>query len=186
MKRIWRCGVAVLMLSACAVSGKPAPEARYVLGATAPAASAPASLPPLEVSVSALPWLDRTDFYYRLLYADRNRLYHYAESDWAARPASLVAERFRLALPAAAGSARARLLRVELLDFSQHFEAADRSRVELRAALELRDAVSGALLARTPLAQSRPAAPNAAGGAAALGEATDALVAEALQWAARP
>ena len=176
---------AALVLAACAVSGKPAPQARYVLGAGAPAQVAPAGLPALEVSVTALPWLDRTDFYYRLLYADRNRLYHYADSDWAARPASLVAERFRLALPAA-GPARARLLRVELLDFSQHFDSVERSRVEVRAALELRDAASGTLLASTPLAQSRPAAPNAAAGAAALGEATDALVAAALQWAARP
>ena len=91
--------------------------------------------------VRAPAWLDDTGIVYRLLHEDALRTHSYGMSKWAAEPASLVTDRLRSRFAALAQgvlapgfSARSDYtLRVELEDFSQHFEAASQSRALVRA-----------------------------------------------------
>jgi cholesterol transport system auxiliary component len=138
--------------------------------------------------VRAAPPLDDTGIVYRLLYQDGARPAVYAMSRWAAEPAVLMTDRLGSRFAAVAGavvtpgySARSdHTLRVELEDFSQHFQAPGTSRVVLRARATL-------LGSRRPLAQrvfelERSAPSNAPGAVKALTEAADAFVEELVTW----
>jgi len=141
--------------------------------------------------VRAPVWLDDTGIVYRLLHEDALRTHAYAMSKWGAEPASLVTDRLRSRFAALAGgvvapgfSARSDYtLRVELEDFSQHFEAASQSRVLLRARATLLDSEGRKLLAQRVFEVGRPAAPNAPGAVKALTEATDVFLEEVATWA---
>lgn len=74
-------------------------------------------------------------------------------------------------------------LRVELEDFSQHFQAPSQSRVLLRARATLLSTEGRKVLAQRVFDVERPAAPNAPGAVKALSEANDAFVEELAKWA---
>ena len=142
--------------------------------------------------VSAPAWLDGQGIIYRLSYENAARPQAYAQSRWAAPPAALLTQRLRGLFAAAAvsgivtGSDGARAdyaLRVELEDFSQSFDAPDRSRVTVRARASLVDVAGRALAAQRAFAVERPApSPDARGAVAALGEASDELIEQLLRW----
>ena len=143
--------------------------------------------------VYAPAWLDSSGIIYRLNYQDTARPQAYANSRWAASPAQLLTQRIRSRFAAAAvgvvtGGEGARAdyaLRVELEDFSQSFDAADKSRVAMRARATLVDLASHALHAQRTFALERPAPPDAAGAVKALSETSDALIEELLEWTAQ-
>ena len=146
----------------------------------------------LVAPVSAPAWLDDNGIVYRLLYEDASRTQSYATSKWAAEPAALITDRLRSRLAAisegivAPGfSARSDYtLRVELEDFSQHFQAPAQSRVWLRARATLLGTEGRKLLAQRVFDVERVAAPNAPGAVKALTEATDAFLEDVVKWLA--
>jgi cholesterol transport system auxiliary component len=75
-------------------------------------------------------------------------------------------------------------LRVELEDFSQHFDGASQSRAVLRARATLLDSEGRKLLAQRAFEVARSASPNAPGAVKALTEATDVFIEDVAKWAA--
>ncbi len=161
-----------------------APASTYDFGP--PLTGAPAATVPIVVHDTAAPaWLDSPGIVYRLAYANAAEPRVYGSSRWVSSPANLLTQRLRTTVGGLAPTDGVRAehsLRVELLEFSQTFDAPDRSRgvLRLRATLSR----SGALIAQRTLALERPAAANdAAGGARALSEAADAAATEVAAWA---
>jgi cholesterol transport system auxiliary component len=158
-------------------------------------AGSPAALtrpPALSVAeVNAPAWLDSPLMFFRLNYANDQQPRAYANSRWTMAPAQLFGQRLKsrlaqaggIVLPAADGAANVPLLRIEADDFTQTFDSPAHSsaRIALRATV---------FNARTMTAQKTfvkqvpaPSA-DAAGGARALAEASDALIADMIVWLA--
>ncbi len=142
--------------------------------------------------VSAPAWMDSSAIYYRLAYQDPARPQAYALSRWVMPPARLVGQRLRAkitdsnaaAVFTPADGARADFtLRLELEEFSQVFDAADKSRgmLRLRASLIRNRAV----VAQESFGVERAAAtPNAEGGVRALIAASDEAGDRLVDWLA--
>jgi cholesterol transport system auxiliary component len=135
--------------------------------------------------------LDGTAMLYRLAYADARQLRPYAQARWSMTPAQLVRQRLREQLSAQRtvlnpGEAPANLtLRLELEEFTQIFDQPDHASAQVRLRATLVDTQAGRerLLAQRQASAQRPApSPDAAGGVQALAAATDAVVAELVQW----
>ena len=184
--------LSALLLSACALPERtPAPQ-RYDFGPVAASAAegAPAARPVLALRVQASAALEGTAMLYRLAYADAQQLRAYAQSRWAMAPAELLQQRLRdglarhyTLLPSGEGGSR--LLYIELEEFSQQFTAPAESHglLRLRASVLQRTAAGEQLLAQRDLQLQQPAtSADAAGGVRALAAASDAAVAELVQW----
>lgn len=175
---------AALLLAGCALGGHSGPPATvYDFGPPAVrAAAAPVSF---AVEVRAPAWLDGTAIAYRLAYEDPLRLRAYAGSRWAGAPAQLLAQRLRQQLGAAAANGAVDcLLRVDVQEFTQVFDTAERSRGVVQAEAFLLDA-HRRILARRVFSVERPAASqDARGGAAALVAASGQLGGELAIWLA--
>lgn len=191
------------VLGGCALPERPARATVYDFGpgpVATPASTRLAPLPPVALAdVEAAGALDGTPVLYRLGYADAFQLHPYAQARWSMTPAQLVRQRLReglgvrravltaeegAAVPQADGT-RARVLRVTLEEFSQLFEspASSVGLVRLRATLLDGSAGGERLLAQRSVIAQRPAASgDAPGGVRALAAATDAAVAELVQW----
>jgi cholesterol transport system auxiliary component len=181
------------LLSGCALPERgPAPVLydfgdRPLVEAAYTAASA---LPSLATSVQASAALDGTAMLYRLAYSDERQLRAYAQARWAMPPAELLQQRLREVLSQQRvvlmpGEGAQLLLRIELDEFSQVFEFPGQSSGLLRLRATVLRSTSGGdkLLAQRSLRVQRPASSaGAAGGVRALSAATDAAVAELVQW----
>ena len=196
---VWACLVfpAILALGGCAFLEKPLRPVVYDFGpgVQAAATAAAAQLPLLTLlEVEASGALDNTAVLYRLVYANAQQLLPYAQARWSMPPAQLLRQRLRESLAqrrsvlnpgdgnlTGAGMA----LRVELEEFSQLFEAADRSvgLLRLRATL-VQNGVGGERLLGQRLVVVRRAAPtaDAAGGVRALTDAAAAAAEEVESW----
>ena len=189
----------MLGLPGCGVLQTPARAVVYDFGPGAvvsPAASAGTPLPVLVLAdVESPAALDTTAVLYRLNYSDAQQLRPYAQARWSMPPAQLVRQRMRetlgqqrAVLPQADGvapRAAALTLRVALEEFSQLFEAADRSTglVRVRATLSQGGAGRDQLVAqRSFVVQRDSTSADAAGGVRALTAATDAVIADIDQW----
>ena len=141
---------------------------------------------------SAPAWMDSQGIYYRLAYEDAARPQAYAFSRWVMPPAALLTQRLRAAIAQASKAAvftpadgvrGEYALRLELEEFSQVFDAADRSRavVRLRASL-----IRGrGVVAQQSFSVEQPAAtPNAEGGVRALIAASDEAGTKLVDWLA--
>jgi len=186
-----------------ALPDKPARATLYDFGPGPLAAGAePAapSLPPvLLADVDAQARLDGTQILYRLVYGDGNELRPYGQSRWSMAPTQLLRDRVRdgLALrrvvlgpDESANVARVdgRLplrLHLTLDEFCQYFEspASSYGLVRVRATL-LAASASGDRVVGQRGFSARQAAPSAdaPGGVKALALASDALVAQLVQW----
>ena len=146
----------------------------------------------LVAEVTAPAWMDNSNIYYRLAYQDPSRPQAYALSHWVMSPAALLGQRLRASIARAStagvfvpadGVRAAYTLRLELEEFSQVFDAADRS----RAVLRLRASLIGQ---RNIVAQQgfnlehAAATPNAEGGVRALIAASDAAGEKLVDWLA--
>lgn len=192
-------GTVTLGLAACSALQ---PSARPVVydfgpGALAPVAASRQASPPALVlaDVEAPGALDGTAVLYRLAYSDTQQLRPYALARWSMPPAQLLRQRMREQLgqrrtvlnPVQGVSAPGNVmtLHVELEEFSQLFEAADRSSglARLRATLGEDSAGGEQLVAQRSFVVQRPSASaDAAGGVRALTMATDAILQELEQW----
>jgi cholesterol transport system auxiliary component len=143
-------------------------------------------------SVNAPIWLEGTGIVYRLLYEDGARPRVYSMSRWVASPADMLTERVRdrfadvarAVVTAGYGAREDYVLRVELDNFSQQFDAPDRSRIVLRARATLVSGSQRTLIAQREFAAERAAEPNAPGAVKALSEATDAFIDDLVKWVA--
>ncbi|MDQ0588741.1 cholesterol transport system auxiliary component [Variovorax paradoxus] len=198
-------GLALLLAGCGALPDKPARATLYDFGpglaASASAANPPAAaLPTLALAeIESNTRLDGTQILYRLGYADANELRPYGQSRWSLPPAQLLRQRLRDALAErrtvlgpeeSATIARAEgkvpdTLRISLDEFSHYFESAGSSTglVRMRATL-IRGTTGGdRVLGQRSFTVRRPApSADAPGGVKALAAATDAAVAEIVQW----
>jgi cholesterol transport system auxiliary component len=144
-------------------------------------------------AVTAPPWLDTTRIAYRLGYQDPRRVLAYNNSRWAATPPMLLTEAVRARFAGAAervvsgvdGAQADYVLRVDLEDFSQAFDAPDRSRVAVRARATLVDRRTHAIVAQRTFRIVHPAPPDAAGAARVLATASAELIRQLLDWTAQ-
>jgi cholesterol transport system auxiliary component len=144
-------------------------------------------------SVNAPTWLEGTGIVYRLLYEDGARPRVYSLSRWVAPPADMLTDRVRdrfadvarAVVTSGYGAREDYVLRVELDNFSQQFEAPDRSKVMLRARATLVSGSQRDLLDQREFNIERPAEPNAAGAVQALGEGANAFIEELVNWVAQ-
>lgn len=187
---------APMLLSACATPG--GSVTRFDLGPPPTATSFDPNLTNTRAlaQVSAPARLDSPAIVYRLAYDDADQVRAYAQSQWAAAPASLLSQRLRerLSLALSAGVSRASehpasdyLLRVELEEFSQVFDTPQTSHALLQACATLVDLRRHELVAQHVFEVRQPAlAPNAAGAAHGLRDATDRFINELLHWMDQP
>lgn len=204
-------------LAGCALSRPAARPAVYDFGpgplSGAPAAptgqvAAPALAPLILDEVQASSALDSNAVLYRLAYVDAQQLRPYALARWSMPPAQLVRQRLREQLgqerallepgaifslgkrlaPVTASSVTPPTLRLELEEFSQLFEAPNRSvgLLRLRATLTQASPAGDALLGQRSIVLQRAApSADAAGGVQALRLATDDCAQELAQWLAQ-
>ena len=186
--------------SGCALVDKPSRAMVYDFGPGAlngPVAKATDSLGVLALAeVEADSALDDKAVLYRLVYSDAQQLLPYAQARWSMAPAQLVRQRLRevLALRRTVlsagdgnltGSKSVMVLRVQLEEFSQLFDAPGQSTglVRLRATLVQGSPGGDRLLGQRSFAVQRPApTPDARGGVRALAAATNTAVEEIEQW----
>lgn len=185
----------VALLAGCALPQRGPSPLLYDFGVrpssgTAAAAATAAVLPALATSVQATPALDGNAMLYRLAYANEQQLRAYTQARWAMSPAELVQQRLREGLGGQftvlrPGEDAQRVLQLELEEFSQVFEAADKSSglLRLRATVRQRLPSGERMMAQRTVVVKRPApSADAAGGVRALSAATDAAVDELAQW----
>jgi len=198
-------GLALLIAGCGALPDKPVRATLYDFGpgvaAPATAAQPPAAaLPTLALAeIESNTRLDGTQILYRLGYADANELRPYGQSRWSLPPAQLLRQRLRDALAErrtvlgpeeSATLARAEgkvpdTLRISLDEFSHYFDSAGSSvgLVRLRATLIRGGSGGDRVVGQRTFTVRRPApSANAPGGVKALAAATDAAVADVVQW----
>lgn len=183
---------------------KPVRSTLYDLG-PGPAASAdPAGRQPAIVlaDVETPTALDSSALLYRLAYSDPHQLHPYSRARWSSPPGRLVEQRLRehlggdrvvldltqSAALARSGGAMPRILRVELAEFSHHFDGPQQSAgvVRLRATLAENTPAGERVLGQRLFVQRLPApTPDASGGVRALTAATDAAAREMAAWLAQ-
>jgi len=196
------------ILGACgALPDKPARATLYDFGAgplprsAAAATASPTRLPPMLLAdIEAHARLDGAQILYRLAYSDGNELRPYSQARWSVPPTQLLEQRLREALAqrrvvlgAEEGTNIARVegkvpnsLRLTLEEFSQYFESPTKSfgMVRVRATLMNTTSAGDRVLGqRTFSAQELAPTADAPGGVKALAAASDAVVAQVVQWA---
>jgi cholesterol transport system auxiliary component len=187
-----------LPLAGCTlVPERPGQPARHDFGPASPLPATAAVLPaPVAIGTVAAPdWLNSPALAYRLLWETPGRLRAYASTGWAAPPSALLAERLRERAAARGGSAHvhavegaapAALLRVDLTEFAQWFDAPDQARAVVRVRASLLSALTRAPIAQRAFSSERPCAtPDAPGAVSALIVASQQVVDDLLDWAAQ-
>ena len=195
---------AALLATGCAGPDRPVRSTLYDFGPgaiVAQPANRMAPLPAMALAeIEASPALDSTAVLYRLTYADAQQLRPYAQARWSMTPAQLVRQRLRehlsqrravinpgegVVVATGAPSVATLTLRIELEEFSQLFESADKSvgLLRLRATVVQATAQGDKLVAQRSVVIQRPGpSADAPGGVRALTAATDAAIAELDTW----
>ncbi|HVX06118.1 MAG TPA: ABC-type transport auxiliary lipoprotein family protein [Rhodanobacteraceae bacterium] len=188
----------LLMLGGCGAASRQNVVLRhYTLGAwPAVATTSPhAKGAVLRIARIEMPaWLQGTGLYYRLAYRNGNVIAAYANSDWAAPPASMLEQRLRAtfaddggwrAVVGPASNAQADFtLHVSVDDFSQVFTAPGESSGVLDATATL-DGADDALVAQRHFRFSAAApTPDADGGVKALDAASRDFARQLREWLA--
>lgn len=182
-----------VLLAGCALPQRGPSPLLYDFGvrpSSGAAAATAAALPALAITAQATPALDGNAMLYRLAYANEQQLRAYIQARWAMSPAELVQQRLREGLSGQftvlrPGEDAQRVLQLELEEFSQVFDAADKSSglLRLRATVRQRLPSGERMMAQRTVVVKRPApSADAAGGVRALSVATDAAVDELAQW----
>ena len=179
------------VMGGCASKGQP--TAQYDFGPL-PAMNAQPAHPAGAIIVADLTGpaaLDSEHMTYRLLYADARQQRPYAYNQWTSTPLQLLTQRIRSrmaqggvqVLSTTDAAATGTVLRIEVQDFSQNFDSATSS----QGVLTLRASVfrNHKLVDQKTFSRSEQASSaDAAGGARALADATDAVSVDLLTWLA--
>jgi cholesterol transport system auxiliary component len=188
---------AAVLLAGCSVLDKPTRATVFDFGASAvPVAQGQANatrVPVALADVEAPSAFDSTAVLYRLGFADVQQLQPYAQARWSMPPAQLLRQRLRQALSQQStvmregevAMLRPLVLRLEIDEFSQRFDAPDKSagQVRVHATVTQASGTGERLVAQRDFVAERPApSADAAGGVRALTAASDAVVADITQW----
>lgn len=169
-----------LLLAGCATGPAPRPNISSYDFGIIDTTSQPASvIDTLEVHAPS--WLSTTAMQYRMSDTDPARRLSYAESRWVAPPAELMEIALKRYLPAN-GNGQGCRLRLDLDEFVQTFEGADRSRaqVSLRATLTARH--GDTVLAHHNFNLDQPAGRDAKAGVAAYSSIQRQLASSLTEW----
>ncbi|NDI87378.1 ABC-type transport auxiliary lipoprotein family protein [Undibacterium crateris] len=184
--------LAIASMTAC--SSNPAPlKQQYDLGPLTatpanPITSAPASLRFVLADIQTTAALDSQAMLYRLQYENAQQLKAYAYARWSMPPAQLIQQRIKQQTSAAGGLILQRnqaapdtpVLQLELDEFSQVFSSASSSHAQLNGRALI--SKGGKVLRHRQFQIQLPARQaDAAGGATALQQAVDQLIAELQQ-----
>ncbi len=184
-------------IGGCAIGPTPRPPATMHDFGLAPALAAQ----PVRIRASlAVPdavgpgWLDSNSIIYRFAYVDGGQPRAYSRSRWAGTPTEMITTRLRSRIAAVAqpGLASSRdgvqsdyLLRLELEEFSQVFDAPGQSRGLVRARTTLIGGARRVTVAQRSFSVERPApSQDAAGAAASLTAASDEMIDSVVDWIA--
>jgi ABC-type uncharacterized transport system auxiliary subunit len=178
----------VLLLSACAGgANNGSPVAVYDFGMPAPRLATEGMWSKMALEIKAPYWFDTINIQYRLAYEDPLKLRDYAGSRWAGAPAQLLAQRLRQHLGVAGATSNTAvdcLLRLELQEFSQVFDAPQQSRGILHGSVSVLDAKRRVVAARHVAVEQPAASGDARGGVVALVGAGDELGRQLADWLA--
>jgi cholesterol transport system auxiliary component len=182
-------GCGLLLQTGCAT--RPTAPQLFDFGPL-PASTTTTTLPALTLAeVRSAPWQDGPLMFYRLGYANAQQPHPYASSRWSMSPAQLLGHRIKTRIGQAGGTVLAQgdaagtgpLLKIDADEFIQLFTAPSQSvgQLSLRASL-----FQGAQLVgqRQFTRQVAATSADAAGGARALADASDAVIADILAWVA--
>lgn len=176
-----------LTLAGCALGGRQnsGMVAVYDLGPPALRQPRAMDLPTLELEIRAPAWLETPGIAYRLAYAEPGRLRYYGWARWAAPPARLIEQGLmqRLGFVDGQGGASC-LLRLDLEEFSQIFEAPERSRGVLQARLSLLDRRRKSLAGQALTLEVAAPSQDSSGGRAALAQTVEQLAGAIGSWQA--
>ncbi|WP_374360971.1 ABC-type transport auxiliary lipoprotein family protein [Pseudoduganella danionis] len=189
LRHLFALATCTLLLGGCAST--PPATARYDFGPL-PAPSTRSQIGTLIVAdITGPTALDTEHMQYRLLYADARQARPYAYNQWAATPFQLLGQRLRAnfaqagvkVLSTTDAITNPTVLRMEVNEFTQSFDTAKSSQgiLNVRASLFRNHRL---LDQRTFQRSVAAPTPDAAGGAQALAEASDALAADLLVWLA--
>ena len=183
MKRIL---IVLLLLGGCAVGARNSPPlAVYDFGLPAARLPAAENWPRVALDVRSPAWFDSLNIDYRLAYDNPLKQREYADSRWAGAPGVLLAQRLRQQLGTVNDSgSSACLLRVELQEFSQVFASPQQSQALIQANVQLFDARRQLLGARQLTVEWPAASGDAAGGVAALVDASNDFGRQLAGWLA--
>lgn len=174
------------LLGACSLSGLSgkAPLATYDFGVPAAPSGNALSWPYLSLDVNAPDWIDSSMIAYRLAYEAAQKLRQYTTSRWVGPPSQMLSERlqYRLGVQADGDSTPGCLLRLELQEFSQIFDDAQRSHALLLAQVRLLDKKRRLLHERRFRIEIPATTPDAQGGVVALASAVEGLGSELERW----
>ncbi|MFC3107908.1 ABC-type transport auxiliary lipoprotein family protein [Undibacterium arcticum] len=186
------CGaIGIAALSGCATRGAD-PTTQYDFGSLPANATVARKLPPLSIAdINAPAWLDNTLMFYRLSYANQQQTRPYAGSRWSMAPAQLFGQRLKariaqaggVVLAAADGATNMPVLRIEADDIIQNFDSSMHSSAQLAMRVSLLGGRS-LLAQKTFSRQVAATSADAAGGAAAMAAASDALIDDIIDWLA--
>ncbi len=194
--------LAAVLLTACSIGPRPAPPiTTYDFGLARDESERSEQLNPdasiALAEITAPDWLDTPALHYRLAYINPNARRAYADSRWAASPADLLTQRLRQRLAAAGSTPMTNqdssnadfTLRVQLEEFAQVFDSASSSRALVRLHATLlnggkRRGKSGEVAQRTFVVEKPAKTADAEGAALALTAASDAAIAQLLDWLA--
>lgn len=160
-------------LAACA-GNHPAERAAYDLHGVSPVPAGKAPAMPLRLDVRMANWFDTADIHYRLSYDAPTRLRQYGESRWVARAGLLAGERLQSLFGPVVPNAKC-TVRVEITEFSQHFETPTTSHFALEARWSISTAKGERLLAETRSISVDAPSADAPGGVKAAAHATGQL-----------
>ena len=179
-----------MLLAGCTSAEKRQAEL-FDLGLATPAANMPA-LPPMALAeVSTPEWLDSPAIFYRLAYDGARQPRPYANSRWSMPPAQLFAQRLKsrmsqaggTLLSASDGATGIPVLHLEADEISQVFDSPEQSAGMVAMRLSVLN--GRRLLGQKSFVRRVPASSaNAAGGVDAIAAASDAVIADMLQWLA--
>ncbi|MGN0918329.1 MAG: hypothetical protein ACI4NO_04195 [Oxalobacter sp.] len=192
MKKFRDCLILVLatcLLAACSLIDSRPPAMLYDLGPLQIEAMGqlPQGMPNITTKVYVPDWMDDSLMVYRLDYVNDQQVRFYTESSWASAPSKLFRSRMDAYLMAIGNRSASTLegealsLRIIFEDFSQHFTDVHTciGRVAIRATLykgqELIDQ-------QRFIAEESAVSADAVGGARALSKASDAVIANIMNW----
>ncbi len=175
-----------LLLSAC-VGGvrNTTPASVYDFGPPAVQLSTVGNWSRIVVEVKSPAWFDSLNVDYRLAYDNPLKPREYATSRWVASPGVLLAQRLRQQLGTASASMNIALgcvLRVDLQEFSQVFDAPQKSRGVLSGSASLMDAKRQMVAERPVTIEKSASSPDAQGGVNALVSASTQLGQQLSDW----
>jgi uncharacterized lipoprotein YmbA len=149
MRWLWVIG-AVVFLSGCFTAGKRGGNsalAVYDLGQVSSSPVVVENFGSVALEVRAPLWFDALGIQYRLAYVDSSRLREYGQARWAGPPAQLIQQRLsqQLGLKSVGQGKTACVLRIDIIEFSQVFDSAERSRGVLQGRAQWLDRSRNAL-----------------------------------------